>query len=264
MSTYGSVLIAPTRRRRARPAVGWLVLGGAVIVILVLLAVAQLVLPRLAEDHLRSQLSRHGQVLSVSISAFPAIELLWGDADSVTVAMRSYTDAPAGSGAAPPSSGPPATAGAGSGLQRLADFLARTAHTDSLHASAGWMRAGHLLLYNVVLTKSNGQLSASGDITNGAVRAALPRPFTLRPLSSPAGELLFRGGVHVAGLHTSLVARLRARHGALVVQPDLLGLFPSFLSLTVFRDPRVYVESVGSRRSGGGWQISAQARLSGG
>jgi len=257
MSTLGSVLTPPTRRRRSRLSRWWWILAATVALIVVLLAVAQIVLPGLAENRLRTQLSRHGQVLSLSISAFPAVELLWNQADSVSVSMASYTDQAAGQ------SGGAASQPARSSLQRLADFLARTAHTDVLHASAGSVQAGHLLLTNVVLTKQDGQLTAVGDVATGAIQAALPGPFTLRPLDSSSGGLVFRGGARVAGVHTTLVARLRARHGALVVQPDVFGFFPSILSLTVFHDPRIYVESVESQRQGSGWQITAQARLTG-
>ncbi|MFZ0377875.1 MAG: hypothetical protein WAL38_08625, partial [Solirubrobacteraceae bacterium] len=64
-------------------------LGVAGLVLLVLV-VAQLVLPGIAADRLRDQLARSGTVISVKVSAFPAIELLWGDADSVVVRLGRY------------------------------------------------------------------------------------------------------------------------------------------------------------------------------
>src|ERR1700744_1195851 len=59
-------------------------------VVLLVLVVAQLVLPGIAANRLRDQLSKSGTGLSVKVSAFPAIELLWHHADSVTVRMSSY------------------------------------------------------------------------------------------------------------------------------------------------------------------------------
>src|SRR5207248_45620 len=50
-------------------------------VIVLLLVVAQLVLPGIAEQRLRDRLSRNGTVIQVHVSAFPAIELLWHHAD---------------------------------------------------------------------------------------------------------------------------------------------------------------------------------------
>ena len=64
--------------------------------IVVVLAVAQVALPGIAAGQLRDRLARSGQVLSVSVSAFPAIELLWSDADRVTVRLGRYSPRPVG------------------------------------------------------------------------------------------------------------------------------------------------------------------------
>ena len=64
-------------------------IAGAAVVLLVLV-LAQLLLPGIAADQLRDRLSKNGKVESVSVSAFPAIELLWHDADKVVVRMASY------------------------------------------------------------------------------------------------------------------------------------------------------------------------------
>ena len=69
---------------------------GAVLAVVVLLAVAQLVLPGLAAQRVRSQLDPYGQVESVSVGAFPAIELLWHHADSVSVELASFRSAGTG------------------------------------------------------------------------------------------------------------------------------------------------------------------------
>ena len=59
-------------------------------VVLLVLVVAQLVLPGVAEQELRDQLSQSGTVLEVKVSAFPAVKLLWHHADSVVVRMARY------------------------------------------------------------------------------------------------------------------------------------------------------------------------------
>ena len=59
-------------------------------VVLLLLVVAQLALPGIAAQRIRDQLGPSGQVTSVDVSAFPAIELLWHQADSVTVHLARY------------------------------------------------------------------------------------------------------------------------------------------------------------------------------
>ena len=47
------------------------------------LVLAQLFLPRIAASRISSRVGSYGKVSSVSVSALPAMELLWGDADSV-------------------------------------------------------------------------------------------------------------------------------------------------------------------------------------
>ena len=53
------------------------------------LALAQLLLPGIAASRISSRVGRYGEVQSVSVSAWPAVKLLWGSADSVTVRARS-------------------------------------------------------------------------------------------------------------------------------------------------------------------------------
>ncbi|MGD1058944.1 MAG: hypothetical protein ABR992_16185, partial [Solirubrobacteraceae bacterium] len=62
----------------------WLVVG-----LIVLLALAQVVLPRIAVSRIESRVGRYGKVQSVSVSAWPAVELLWGHVGSVHVRAKS-------------------------------------------------------------------------------------------------------------------------------------------------------------------------------
>ena len=79
------------------------------LVVVALLVVAQLVLPGAAERRLRDRLSRDGKVTRVEVHSFPAIKLLWNQADRVVVRMSS------------------ASAGTG----RVADLLATTGDAGS-------------------------------------------------------------------------------------------------------------------------------------
>ena len=63
---------------------------GGLAAVLVLFGLAQLILPGIAEQRLRDQLGPHGTVLRVEVHAFPAIELLWHQADRVVIRMASY------------------------------------------------------------------------------------------------------------------------------------------------------------------------------
>src|SRR5213595_148133 len=67
-----------------------IIAAAVVLAVLVLLAVAaQLLLPGIAENRVRDRLAHDGRVESVHVSAFPAVKLLWGKADRVTVRMAS-------------------------------------------------------------------------------------------------------------------------------------------------------------------------------
>ncbi len=62
------------------------VIASCVVVALVLLVVlAQALLPSLAARRVRDRVARYGTVRNVSVSAFPAIELLWGKAGTVNI-----------------------------------------------------------------------------------------------------------------------------------------------------------------------------------
>jgi hypothetical protein len=230
-----------------------------VLVLLALLIVAQFTLPAIASQRVRDRLEPHGPVQVATVTAFPAIELLWGHASSVTVRMSSYRDTVrrrTHAVAAHPSAavGP---------AHRLANLLASTAQTDTLDAHVGVLHVGRLQLQEVVLTKRGDVLRAQALLTDAELRAALPAPFTLRPVTSAGRGLTFRGTVALGFTHLSATARLRPKGGAAVITPDIAGIYPSFLSVTVFRDPRVHVDSVNSTRVKGGWRLSASARLTG-
>jgi len=58
------------------------------------LALAQVLLPGIAADRIGSRVRRYGSVQSVSVTAWPAVKLLWGDADSVKVRARNLSLSP--------------------------------------------------------------------------------------------------------------------------------------------------------------------------
>jgi hypothetical protein len=149
--------------RGARVAIA--VAGG----LLVLLVVAQLALPPLAEHRLRDDLERSGTVEKVQISAFPAIKLLWHRADDVTVRMGSLR-----TGTAP-----------------FADLLVRTRDADKVDASATEQQLVTLRLQRPSLHKRGKDITLGATVTNAALRAALPPGFDVRPVASGDGTLVF-------------------------------------------------------------------------
>jgi hypothetical protein len=61
---------------------------GAIVLIVALAVVSQLALPRFAADRVADRLTAGGGTAQVSISAFPAIRLLFGDGDRLDVSGR--------------------------------------------------------------------------------------------------------------------------------------------------------------------------------
>lgn len=118
----------------------------------VLLGLAQLILPRIAESRIRSRLDRYGQVHSVHVSAWPAIELLWGDADSAKVQAGTLALSTA----------------------RAATLLHEAKGISQVSFSASSVRLGKLRLTNAELHKHDARLTAGGLVNGADVRAALP------------------------------------------------------------------------------------------
>ncbi|CAN5471320.1 hypothetical protein BH20ACT18_BH20ACT18_13060 [soil metagenome] len=63
------------------------------------------------------------------------------------------------------------------------------------------------------------------------------------------------------GRSVGLKARLAVRDGGIVIAPEGVPLLGGLLTLTVFRDPRVRVDSVGTRAAPGGFVVTARGGL---
>jgi hypothetical protein len=210
---------------------------GAVLLGLLLLVVAQLVLPGVAEQRIRDQLQGSGQVLSVHVSAFPAIELLWHHADSVDVRLGRYSSTPA----------------------HLSSLLDQARNVGTLTASARAVQTGLLTLQDAILHKHGDQLTGSAHVTEADVRSALPILRSVTPVASEDGRLTVRGTATLFGVSATVDATVGAQDGKLVVVPDVP--FGGLATITVFSDPRVAVQSVGATTTGDGFVVHATARL---
>ena len=205
------------------------------------LVLAQLLLPGIAANRISSRLRRYGTVHSVRVSAWPAVELLWGDAHSVNVRAGEMKLTPA----------------------QTASLLWEARGAGRLQMSASSVREGSLALFDVRLSKSAGQLSAEASTTESDVRAALPPGFGVQLLRSEGGSVEVRASGRLFGIDADLDAVAEPSGGALVVHPRA---FPfEALGLTLFSDPHVYVEGVGaSTTSAGaqpGYRLTMTARL---
>jgi hypothetical protein len=211
----------------------------ALAVLVAVLAVAQVVLPALAERHVRGRLERVGKVEAVQVRAFPAVKLLWRRADRVEVAMTHAAARPS----------------------QWAELLAGARGVARLRAEVDRLRVGPLTVRDTNLVKQGAQLTGQAFLTREALRAAVPPGMDVQPMASPAGQLAFAVTAAILGRTVRFHAVARAVGGRLVVAPaaPLAGLF----TLTVFSDRRVLVEEVGGRPRPGGLAVAARARLRG-
>ncbi|HYB22427.1 MAG TPA: LmeA family phospholipid-binding protein [Solirubrobacteraceae bacterium] len=198
--------------------VGLSLVGG----LLLLLALAQVVLPRIAASVISSRVGRYGKVQSVSVSAWPAIELLWGHVGSVRVHAESLSLSPA----------------------QAAALLWEARGTSDVDASAASVQLGSLRLTDASLRKRGSALSAQASVSEAGVQAALPAGFSVRLLRSEGGQVEVQASGALFGLGASVNAVAGASEGKLVAHP--LGFLVEALHLTLFSDPHVYVEGVGA------------------
>jgi hypothetical protein len=197
-----------------------LYLAGAVVVVL---ALAQLLLPRIAESRIRSRLEPYGRVHSVHVSAWPAIELLWGDADSAKV-----------------EAGPLALS-----ATRASTLLHEAAGISDISFTASSVRLGKLHLTGATLHKHGNGLSAAGLASGSDVRAALPPGVSLQLLESAGGKVRVRAGGSLFGIAGALDVVAEPDRGRIVVHPT--GLLLEGVHLTLYSDPRVDVLALSAR-----------------
>jgi hypothetical protein len=229
---------SPVRRSRLKPG---LLLGAGVVA--ALLAVAQLVLPSLASNRVRDRLEKAGTVESVQVSAFPAVKLLWGQADEVKVRMATADFSPA------------ATGGSGGSLN---DALAQTRAAQRLDVSVGTLTAGPVKLHDALLEKRGSELHAHASISEADLERGQPSGLEFRPSATSGGQLVFTGRVRVLGFEAKGRARLLARDGGLVIRPQgpALAAAPA---LTVFEDENLDIRSVHAEDQAGGFTVHARA-----
>lgn len=211
-------------------------------VLVVLLGLVQIFLPRIAASRISSRIGRYGKVTSVHVSAWPAVKLLWKDADSVTVrATRISIDPP-----------------------QTDELLSEARGTSKLDLRASSAREGPLAVSDVRLTKRGRKLRASAFASAADVRAALPPGFDVQLIGSEGGRVEVRASGGLFGVGASVDAVAEAREGKLVVHPraPLLEAF----KLTLFDEPDVRLTGLAAREATGaggeaGYELEASATL---
>lgn len=205
-----------------------------------MLAVAQLVLPRIAASVISSRVGRYGRVQSVSVTAWPAVKLLWGSVDSVRVRASQLAISPA----------------------QAAKLLWEGHRAASVQASAESVKMGSLRLTDVTLRKRASALSARATVGEADVSAALPAGFGVKLLRSGAGRVEVQASGGLFGVGATVDAVAQASDGKLVVHP--VGFLIAGLRLTLFSDAHVYVEGVGASAAPGqppSYLLTMNARL---
>jgi LmeA-like phospholipid-binding len=206
-------------------------------VILLLLVLAQLFLPGIAQQRLHDQLARSGRVLEVKVSAFPAIKLLWHNADHVVIRMGTYRATPG----------------------QLGSQLGQAGDVGTLDASATEVDSGLLTVRDATLHKRGNQLTGSALVTEPDLRTALPILQSVEPVASSNGQLTLRGTATLLGVSATVDATVAAVDGQLIVQPNVP--FGALATVTVFSIPDVYVESVAASPASTGFTVYVRARL---
>ena len=176
-------------------------------------AASQLLLPRLAASRISSRVARYGEVRSVTVSAWPAVELLWKDADSVDVSAGALTLSP-------------------SEAQAL---LEEGSGTSRIHVSAQSVRLGPIALTDASLTRDGSVLIAQASVTAAAVAAALPTGVAVSLEGSEGGQVRVRVSGALFGLGASVRATAGPSDGRLIVTPE--GSLLQAFNLTLFSEP---------------------------
>lgn len=207
------------------------------LLILIALVGGQIVLPRIAAERLTASLSRNGQGVHVSISAFPAVELLFGEADSVNVRIARLV----------------------AGSHHVGDLLTRAERVGSLDARVGELETHGLTLHDVLLRKRGAALTASANVTRQAVQTILPLDLTLSDTPPGGNGLIVRGKMSVFGHAMRGAAAVQAQDGVIVLRPALpvIGFALDPLQVTLFNDPAVWVDRVQAVSTGSAYRLTA-------
>jgi hypothetical protein len=250
MNTARDLQIVPRRRRvRAartrgtRTTVARVLTIGAVVLVAIL-ALAQVLLPRLAEHGVRSAFGSQASGVHADIQATPAIKLLWHRADKVQITVDRL---------APDSS---------SGGRSVGEMIAGLKVAPELDVRINDLQARGMHVRGVTLHKDGDEVTGRADVDLRALQGVLPAGMRVQPLTAPSGEIRLEGTISPLGTPIHARATLLAEDGGIVVRPEGLPLgLGSAVSVPVFSDERIAIEGLGARPSETGVVLTARARL---
>jgi hypothetical protein len=212
------------------------------LLVLALIA-AQLLLPGVAENRLRSDREAQGSNVDVAVKALPAVKLLFGRADEVTIGVADLR---------PDENGQDGDS--------LSDLLAETRKTTRLRVHVKVLDDRLLRMQDVRLTKDGDRLTAVVRLRKADVDRALPAQLRLTDTTVRDG-LAVAGSTDVFGNRLEVEAKIYADdEGRLVLEPtdDLLG---DLVSVPIFDDDRVAVDSISATSGGDGYTVTARGHL---
>ncbi len=195
------------------------------LVVVLLLAGGQLVLPALAARQVRHEVGDPDA--TVEVAAYPAWKLVAGHADRVTVRADRLGD------------------DGGS----LTDLLRRAEDVGETHAVIGRVRVGDVTLRDLDARIADGRVRATARLSLAELSAQVPGGGRLQPVAPAAdGRPRLRVTTSVLGVRAGATVVLTARDGRIEVAPEA-GL-ASLLRIPVFADPALRVDGVRGSASG--------------
>jgi hypothetical protein len=220
--------------------------------IVLVLGVSQLVLPRIAARVLRDRVAKYGEVRSASVSALPAIQLLWGSADSARVDAGRIAISPHQLVQLLTES------------RAVGDLDVRASTVDLLDPGFG---AGVVSLSDAVLEKHREMLEISALLRKAALQAALPEGVQVGVLAGQGGSVQVHASGQLFGFRAALYADVEAVEGKLLLAPKN-PLLAGLARITLFSDPRMAILGVSATPVGGesggaqsAWRLRLRARL---
>lgn len=217
-------------------------MASTAVLLVAVLGLAQLFLPGIAARRIASMLERHATGVHVSVSAFPAVELLFGQADSINIRIRRMV----------------------SGSAHTAHLLAEMQKVGTLNAHVDQLDAHGLVLTDVTLRKRANAVAGSAKLSRGAIQAALPINMRLAAHGVGSNGIAIDGRFDVLGHKVNAPVEITAMNGKIVLRPALSGIESVLngLSLTIFSNPALAVRRVTAAQVDGGFSASADGTFS--
>ncbi len=194
---------------------------GVLGVLVVVLLGAQLLLPGIAARRARDRVGRYGTVLSAHVSAFPAIELLWGHGDSGSVAAGSLSFT--------------STQGV--------DMLWEARGITDTQLTASSMQIDGIQLHAASVRKRGSAVTVEGTVDESDLSGTLPLGLEVHSLTDAGGHVLAQATGSVLGVSATVQVDVHAEEGRLVAEPQGLPL-AGLATVTIFSDPRLRMETV--------------------